>query len=121
LWPTQQAKVILKLEPEPHSSPAKTRRDQERSAKHKLDELIQRCYDARDEEKRQYADEAELILGREQKLVEDTAFHDEGIGPHPSPGETDVMIDSDLLDVQRGDVWRDKKIPGYRHPSSFRR
>lgn len=79
-------------------------------------DLLTQCYKARDESKQVYADEANLILGREQKLVEDTAFHDEGIGPHPSPGETDALITSDLLDVQRGDVLRDKKIRGYVHP-----
>lgn len=80
-------------------------------------DLLTQCYNARNPEKRVQETEQALLRSEQRKLVEETAFHDEGIGPHPSPGETDALITSELLDIQRGDVLRDPKLRGYVHPS----
>lgn len=79
------------------------------------------CYAAREEPKRIREAEARLLRSEELKLIEETAYHDEGIGAHSSVGETDAMLSSKLLDIEQGDVLRDPKIRSYIHPSLKRR
>jgi len=49
----------------------------------------------------------------ERRRLFQEAFHDNV----DSIGEVDARTGSEALSVDRGDVLRDPKIPGYRHPS----
>ena len=57
-------------------------------------------------------DKARQDTREERKRLFQEAFHD-NIG---SIGEVDALTGSEALEVNRGDVLRDPKIRGYRHP-----
>ena len=57
-------------------------------------------------------DKARQDTRNERKRLFQEAFHDN----IDSIGEVDALTGSEALEVNRGDVLRDPKIRGYRHP-----
>ena len=102
----------MEREPSPLPEKERPRKGTRRSFK----QVMIQCYRLREEPARQREDEARFLRGQELKLIEETAFEDTGKNsPHPSPGEFDAMLDSELLGIIRGEVLRDPKIR-YTHP-----
>lgn len=65
---------------------------------------------------KQQKDVARNELRLEKQRLFNEAFWDVGTGSNPSPGEVDALTSSELLNVDRGDVLRDPKVRGYKHP-----
>ena len=84
-------------------------------------QVMEQCYNTRNEAQRIREAEQELLRGQAIQDVEKTAYHDEGYGANPSPGESVATIDSPISDIYRADVLRDPKIRGYIHPSLRRK
>jgi hypothetical protein len=66
---------------------------------------------------KQQKDVARYELRLEKQRLFNEAFWDVGAGSNPSPGEVDALTNSELLNVDRGDVLRDPKVRGYKHPA----